>query len=53
LAELTIALATVVRCCDFDLFQTELADVSFVRDMFVPHPRVNSNGLRVMVERVG
>jgi cytochrome P450 len=48
-AELYIALATVVRRCDFVIHDTQLEDVSFVRDMFVPQPRAGSKGLRVLV----
>lgn len=51
-AELYIAFAAIVRRCEFSLFETELADVGFVRDMFVPHPRPGSKRLRVFVESV-
>jgi cytochrome P450 len=48
-AELYIAFATVVRRCNFDIHDTQLEDVGFVRDMFVPQPRAGSKGLRVLV----
>ncbi|KAN0069103.1 Cytochrome P450 [Elaphomyces granulatus] len=51
-AELYIALAAIVRRCELSLFETELADVGFVRDMLVPHPRSGSKRLRVLVENV-
>jgi len=51
-AELYIAFAAIGRRCEFSLFETELADVGFVRDMLVPHPRSGSKRLRVLVENV-
>jgi cytochrome P450 len=51
-AELYITLAAIVRRCELSLFETELADVGFVRDMLVPHPRSGSKRLRVLVESV-
>jgi cytochrome P450 len=51
-AEMYIALAAIVRRCELSLFETELADIGFVCDMFAPHPRADSKGLRVSVERV-
>jgi cytochrome P450 len=49
-AELYITLATIVRRCKFEIYQTEWKDIGFVRDMFVPHPDPSSKGLRVLVK---
>ncbi len=52
-AELYILLACVVRRVDMELCpKTGYEDVGCVRDMFVPNPRVRSEGLRVLVRDV-
>ena len=49
-AEIYIALATLFRKFDMRLFETKKADIMACSDMFVPHPRKGSQGVRVIVE---
>jgi hypothetical protein len=48
-AELYMALAAVFRNFSFELFQTDLSDVELAHDFFLPSPRLDSKGVRVMV----
>lgn len=51
-AELHTALATVFRCFSFELYQTDVTDVSDVemaRDYSFPMPKLGSKGVRVIV----
>lgn len=48
-AEIYLALATVFRRFEMRLWETERADVECVSDMFVPHPRKGSKGVRVII----
>lgn len=48
-AEIYIALAMVFRQFNMKLYDTEKADVECCSDMFVPHPRKGSKGVRVTI----
>jgi hypothetical protein len=37
---------------ELELFETEYEAVGFVSDMFVPHPKLGTKGLRVLVKDV-
>jgi hypothetical protein len=45
-----MALAAVFRNFSFELFQTDLSDVELAHDFFLPSPRLDSKGVRVMVK---
>ncbi|KAJ5961305.1 cytochrome P450 family protein [Penicillium vulpinum] len=47
LAEMYIAIPSFFSRFDADLFDTDLTDITFVRDRFVPRPRIGSKGVRV------
>lgn len=49
-AEMYIALATVFRRCEFQLFQTKRDAVECYREMFVPHPKPGTLGVRALVK---
>lgn len=49
-AEMYIALATVFRRCEFDLFQTTRDAVDCYMDMVVPHPKPGTMGVRAQVK---
>lgn len=49
--ELYIALATMFRRHNFQLFETDSADVEFALEMLAPMPRWESRGVRVTVEQ--
>ena len=49
-AELYIALATVFRRVDFELFETGKEAVEMAREFFVPQPRLDTKGVRVVVQ---
>lgn len=49
-AEVYIALATVFRRFSFELFETDRTAVDCHSDMFVPHPKHGTKGVRVMVK---
>lgn len=49
-AELYLALAAIVRRFDLELFETTLADIEPAFDAFVPIPRADSKGVRVVVK---
>ena len=49
-AELYIALASVFRRLDFELWDTDEGDVEMKSDFFVPMPREGSRGVRVVVK---
>lgn len=52
MAELYIALATVTRRFETELFETTVDDVRIVRDFFVGVPRLDSKGVRAVVADV-
>lgn len=49
-AEMYMALATVFRRFDLELFETTRADVDLVHDFFNPSVRLDSKGVRAMVK---
>ncbi|CAH0045720.1 unnamed protein product [Clonostachys solani] len=49
-AELYIGLATMFRRHLFKLYETDRTDVEFSIDMITPQPKLNSKGVRVLVE---
>ena len=49
-AEIFLALATVFRRFKLVLFETDRGDVTAYSDMFVPHPKNGSKGVRVLVK---
>jgi cytochrome P450 len=49
-AELYLALATVLKTFDFELFETDETDIEFGRDWYVMQPRKSSVGVRVVVK---
>lgn len=49
--ELYVALATIFRRHELELFETERSDADFVLDVVVPMPRRGSKGVRVVVRR--
>ena len=49
--ELYVALATVFRRHDFQLFETDRSDVDFALEMLAPMPHWGSRGVRVTVEK--
>lgn len=51
-AESYLMLASVVRRCELELFETEWKDVGFLQDFFVPHSGPDARGLRVLVKGV-
>lgn len=48
-AELYMTLAGVFRSFKFDLYQTDISDVELAHDFFLPHPKMDSKGVRVKV----
>ncbi|PGH11422.1 hypothetical protein AJ79_04923 [Helicocarpus griseus UAMH5409] len=51
-AELYTVLGLVFRRMDFKLYKTDISDVEMEHDNFVPHVRVESEGVRVLVSKV-
>ncbi|KAL9622284.1 MAG: hypothetical protein Q9160_003295 [Pyrenula sp. 1 TL-2023] len=49
-AELYLALAAIVRRFDLELFETTLADIEPEFDAFVPIPKAESKGVRMLVK---
>ncbi|ETN44452.1 uncharacterized protein HMPREF1541_10633, partial [Cyphellophora europaea CBS 101466] len=49
-AELFIAMAAVFRNFEFKLYQTEPSDVKLAHDFFLPSPRLDSKGVRVLMK---
>jgi hypothetical protein len=43
-------MAAVFRKFEFELYQTELSDVELAHDFFLPSPRLDSKGVRVLVK---
>ena len=42
--------ASVFRYFDLELFETDFSDVEFKHDYFLPFPRLDSEGIRVLVK---
>lgn len=49
-AELYLALGTIFRRFDTELFQTSREDVDIEQDHFVPRPKVESQGIKILVK---
>jgi hypothetical protein len=49
-AEVYLALATVFRRFEFELFETDVSDVELAHDFFLPSPKLDSKGVRVKVK---
>ena len=50
MAEIYIAIATIVMRFDFELFETTSEDVEYARDLTLPHPKLDSKYVRVLVK---
>lgn len=44
-----MALAAVFRTFSFELYETDVSDVALAHDFFLPHPKMDSKGVRVRV----
>ncbi|RDW72940.1 hypothetical protein BP6252_06847 [Coleophoma cylindrospora] len=51
-AELYLALATVFRRFQFELYDTDVSDIELAHDFFLPTPKLDSKGVRVKVKSV-
>ncbi|KAJ5327634.1 uncharacterized protein N7506_010736 [Penicillium brevicompactum] len=49
-AEILLAVATIFREFEIELYETTIDDVRIVRDMFNGHPMKGSQGVRVMIQ---
>lgn len=49
-AELYMTLAGVFRSFEFELYETDISDVELAHDFFLPHPKMDSKGVRVKVK---
>lgn len=45
-------MASLIRRCEFEMYETEWRDIGFVREYVVPCPAVDGRGLRVLVKGV-
>lgn len=52
-AEITIALATLFRKFDLELYETTYEDVRIIRDLIAPDVSRQSKGVRVIVKTSG
>ena len=43
-------MAAVFRKFEFELYQTELSDIELAHDFFLPSPKLDSKGVRVLVK---
>lgn len=50
--ELFVAIATLFRRFDMELYETSRADADFVLDMVTPMPRRDSKGVRAIIKKV-
>jgi hypothetical protein len=50
-AELYMTLASVFRNFTFELYKTDITDVELAHDFFLPSPRMDSKGVRVLVKK--
>jgi len=51
-AELFLTMATIFRWYKFELFETDVSDIALKHDMFLPFPKLDSKGVRVLVSKV-
>jgi len=49
-AELYLTLAATFRYFDLELYETDETDVKLAHDFFLPFPKLDSNGIRVIVK---
>lgn len=45
-----MTMAAVFRNFEFELYQTDLTDVELAHDFFLPSPKLDSKGVRVLVK---
>lgn len=50
--ELYLAIASIFRRFNFELYDTDLSDIELKHDFFLPSPKLDSAGLRVKVVSV-
>jgi activator of HSP90 ATPase len=50
-AEILLAIATIFREFEMELYETTVDDVRIARDMFNGHPKKGSQGVRVMIKK--
>lgn len=48
--ELYLVFASLFRVFDFELYETDMTDVEFAHDFFLPFPKLDSKGIRVFVK---
>ena len=51
-AEMHMLLATLFRNYELKLFETDASDVRIVHDFFLPSPRLDSKGVRVIAKKM-
>ena len=51
-AEMHMLLATLFRKYELKLFETDVSDVRIVHDFFLPSPRLDSKGVRVIARKM-
>ena len=49
-AELYLAIASLMRRLEFELFKTDRSDIDFHVDWLTPHAKLDSKGVRVLVK---
>ncbi len=49
-AEMLLALATLFRDVNFELYETTREDVTMAHELFLPFPKKGSEGVRVLVK---
>lgn len=49
-AEILLAVSTLLRRMDFELYETTLDDVVVKHDIFIPFARMDSEGVRVLIK---
>ncbi|KAL4987950.1 cytochrome P450 [Aspergillus falconensis] len=48
--ELYLVFAALFRFFDFELYETDISDIEFQHDFFLPFPKLDSKGVRVFVK---
>ena len=51
-AELYMGIASIFRRFDLELYDTDVSDVLLAHDFFLPSPKSDSEGIRVLVKSV-
>ncbi|KAF7586777.1 hypothetical protein BBP40_008348 [Aspergillus hancockii] len=49
-SEILLCLPKILRELDFELYETTLEDVTLAHDLFLPFPRLDSKGVRVLIK---